>query len=80
MGINGNGTLTSDGYANTAGWPGLVDQNIGVTGADGAGLRGGSWSDQSLRLRISDRNDAANSTTAAVNDYGGRGVRTYDGT
>ena len=53
----------------------------GVTGAAGSGFRGGSWADSAIFLRISDRTEAALTlSTAALNAFGGRRVRTYDGT
>ncbi len=76
-------TLTSgfEGNANTAFWPGTdASPANGVTGADGSGLRGGSWSDlTNSLLRTSDRSEAALSSTSAASNFGGRGVRTYDG-
>ncbi len=83
-GIHGNGILSSDagfeGNADVNEWPGLdVVSSHGVTGAAGAGLKGGSWADGSDRLRISDRLEAALESTQAANTYGGRGARTYDG-
>ncbi|MDE2221894.1 MAG: SUMF1/EgtB/PvdO family nonheme iron enzyme [Candidatus Omnitrophica bacterium] len=84
-GIEGDGVLnTTTGYegnANTAGWPGMDAGNAanGVDGAAGSGFRGGSWADGVNDLRISDRSEAARTDTAALNTYGGRGVRTYDG-
>lgn len=83
-GNNGNGNLSLasgyEGNADVEAWPGLgADPSRGVTTAAGAGLRGGSWADGSDRLRISDRQEAALETTQALNTYGGRGARTYDG-
>lgn len=83
-GVNGNGILSGDsgyeGNADASGWPGLDGPATrGVTGAAGAGLRGGSWEDIADRLRISDRFEAAIAATQALNTYGGRGARTYDG-
>lgn len=83
-GRQGDGTLSSAsgfaGNANTQNWPG-TDSNTGngVTGANGSGFRGGSWSDSSSLLRTSDRSEAALTSTSATNSFGGRGVRTYDG-
>ena len=51
----------------------------GVTGAAGSGFRGGSFADSANFLRISDRAEAALTSTSALNTFGGRGVRTYDG-
>jgi formylglycine-generating enzyme required for sulfatase activity len=83
-GEHGDGILSTDasyeGNANATAWPGLDAQATrGVTGADGSGFRGGSWNDASDRLRISDRNEGALTATQALNTYGGRGARTYDG-
>ncbi|MDE2010087.1 MAG: hypothetical protein KGJ09_08430 [Candidatus Omnitrophica bacterium] len=84
-GTDGNGALDTtagfEGNADVAGWPGM-DQGTpanGVDGAAGSGFRGGSWSDGANYLRTSDRAEAARTDTAALNNYGGRGVRTYDG-
>lgn len=79
---DGQLTLTSgfEGNANVPGWPGTdVDISKGVTGSLGAGFRGGSWSDVTDRLRVSDRQEAANSVEDALATYGGRGVRTFEG-
>jgi len=84
-GIEGNGVLnTTTGYegnANITGWPGMDQQTPanGVDGALGSGFRGGSWADAATYLRISDRTEAARTDQTAQNTYGGRGVRTYDG-
>ncbi len=86
LGKNGDGVLSTlagyEGNANETDWPGIdAIATRGVTGANGSGLRGGGWDDQSSgdRLRISDRTDAANASTSAFANTGGRGVRTYDG-
>ena len=83
-GSEGTGVLnTTTGYegnANNTGWPGMDAQpQNGVDGAAGSGFRGGSWADSANYLRTSDRTEAALTSTAALNTYGGRGVRTYDG-
>lgn len=84
-GKNGDGLLsTASGYEGNAlegDWPGTdIISDYGVTGADGSGFRGGGWDDQAsgARLRISDRQGAAYTSTSAYADSGGRGVRTYD--
>lgn len=85
LGTNGDGVLsTASGYegdADAADWPGM-DAVIerGITGANGSGSRGGAWDDQSSgsKLRISDRSEAALSSTLALPSYGGRGARTYE--
>ena len=83
-GTQGNGVLNTttgfEGNANINGWPGMDAQPLnGVTGAMGSGFRGGSWADSANYLRISDRTEAALTSTAALSTFGGRGVRTYDG-
>ncbi len=83
-GAHGNGLLTTaagfEGNADVTAWPGLnATVAHGVTGAAGAGFRGGSWSEVAARLQISDRYDAALTSTDALNNFGGRGARTYDG-
>ena len=83
-GVQGTGILNAttgfEGNANVTGWPGMDAQVLnGVTGALGSGFRGGSWNDSANYLRISDRAEAALTSTAALNTFGGRGVRTYDG-
>ena len=83
-GSEGNGVLDTtagyEGYATNSDWPGIDAQpQNGVDGAAGSGFRGGSWADTSNYLRTSDRKEAALVSTAALNTFGGRGVRTYDG-
>jgi hypothetical protein len=83
-GTEGTGILnTTSGYegnANITGWPGIDAQaQNGIDGATGSGFRGGSWADGANYLRTSDRSEAALTSSAALNTFGGRGVRTYDG-
>jgi formylglycine-generating enzyme required for sulfatase activity len=83
-GSEGNGSLSTaagfEGYALNADWPGIDAQpQNGVDSAAGTGFRGGSWADAATYLRTSDRTEAALASTAALNTFGGRGVRTYDG-
>ncbi len=83
-GSQGDGILTtlegSEGNANQPDWPGLdVNPDKGIVDAQGSGFKGGGWDDPSPSLRISDRNEAAKGSSAALPDAGGRGVRTYDG-
>ena len=78
--VNGDGvintTTTYEGHARQLGWPGTSATGTqGVSGATGAGRRGGGWSLGAARVRVSDREVAANTSTAAANDTGGRGVR-----
>jgi len=82
-GKNGDGGLSLvsgfEGNANTEGWPGLdVTAANGITSASGAGLRGGSWSDSTDRLHVSDRSEASTGPNDAKPEFGGRGVRSYD--
>jgi hypothetical protein len=72
-GVHGNGTLSANGRANETGWPGLAGGE--VTGATGAGFRGGGWNYFAIYLRLSDRFDAALTFTNRFVNYGGRGVR-----
>jgi formylglycine-generating enzyme required for sulfatase activity len=51
--VHGNGALDVNGNANVSNWPGTVSG--AVTGATGAGRRGGSWEDVVARLVVSDR-------------------------
>jgi hypothetical protein len=67
-GLHGDGRLTADGAADTAGWPGAD--------AVGAGARGGAWQDERARLMISDRQNAARIDATRTATYGGRCVRT----
>lgn len=83
-GSEGTGVLnTTTGYEGNAintDWPGIdVQPQNGVDGAAGSGFRGGSWADSANYLRTSDRTEAALTSTVALNTFGGRGVRTYDG-
>ncbi len=83
-GVHGDGFLTSapgyEGNADVTGWPGMdAVAERGVTGAAGAGFRGGSWADNGARLQASDRQDAALNDATAQSAFGGRGARTYDG-
>jgi len=82
VGTHGDGALSVDagfeGNADSSDWPGIdVIPARGVTGADGSGFKGGAWNDLSGTLRISDRANAANAVTSALNNSGGRGVRTH---
>jgi formylglycine-generating enzyme required for sulfatase activity len=83
-GSEGDGILSTEsgyeGNANESDWPGMdAVAARGITGAFGSGLKGGGWDDAADRLRISDRNDAANGLTGSASNAGGRGVKTYDG-
>ncbi len=80
-GLHGDGRLELDGSANVERWP---------SGVNGMGYRGGSWSNQSFRLRVSDRQVAVGGATARVAEgstgfnsvtpesTGFRGVRTAE--
>jgi formylglycine-generating enzyme required for sulfatase activity len=66
-GVHGNGTLTSGGAADVAGWP----------AAAGTGWKGGSWLNTTTNsATTSDRAQAANADNTRSADAGGRGVRT----
>ncbi|MEM7038334.1 MAG: hypothetical protein AAF570_15220, partial [Bacteroidota bacterium] len=64
-GLHGDGSLSPLGTANVTAWPTQT----------GAGLRGGTWNSNNLRLRTSDRNNASYTATTRVNNVGGRGIR-----
>lgn len=66
-GTHGDGTITASGTANVSSWP---------TTFTGMGYRGGSFANGSLFVRVSDRNDAANSFSGANSRIGFRGGRT----
>jgi hypothetical protein len=66
-GIHGNGTLTSGGAADASGWP----------AAGGAGLKGGSWFNNTANAATTSfRGNAANGNNNRDSDAGGRGGRT----
>jgi formylglycine-generating enzyme required for sulfatase activity len=81
--FHGDGSLTTDGYANNlTGWPGasingfIVDGNLPATGLI---MRGGNWTSPSADLRISNRTSAnlIITTDMTRNSYSGvRGGRT----
>ena len=73
-GTHGNGTLTSDGYADNSDWPGYVTSKI--SGATGSGIRGGGWLFSSTYARVSDRNHAAHTYTSRSKISGARASRT----
>ncbi len=74
LGSHGDGNLSSSGYATNSDWPGYSGGI--VSGADGAGTRGGSWSDSNLRLRISDRAEASQGLSNRHSRFGFRAART----
>jgi len=43
--------------------------------AQGAGFRGGNWNNDATNMRVSDRNNAANTNSDRNNNNGGRGCR-----
>ena len=68
-GNHGDGELLNSGFHNVAGWP----------AADaGLGFRGGSVPNGAAFLRLSDRNDAANTFSGTNSRIGFRGVRTAE--
>ena len=79
LGISGDGTLDSTGDANVNAWPGDSNGYTAggtVTGATGAGFRGGTWSNGTTYARVSDRGSAAFVLTFRASTYGGRCART----
>jgi len=88
-GLDGDGELTSDGYANTDYWPGIngnsdysssngVYSTSGVTHLAGAGERGGDWGDSQNYGYISNRISAGFSASiyGRLSTKGGRLGRT----
>lgn len=79
-GLNGNGSLSTNGNANVDYWPG----NNGTGGADGEvtgavggfGFRGGAWSAGAPSVQVSDRYSAAFTVTPRGSGIGGRFART----
>jgi formylglycine-generating enzyme required for sulfatase activity len=85
-GLHGDGMLNDAGHATVDYWPGVNGNSneglansantSGVTHAAGTGWRGGSWANMASNCRISDRSNAAFSSTARTAAIGIRGVRT----
>ena len=73
IGTHGDGVLSSAGHATNTDWPGYI--GVEVTGASGAGFRGGDWNYDADYARVSDRSYAAYTDTGRGNDYGWRGAR-----
>ncbi|KJD31130.1 hypothetical protein PK35_16340 [Tamlana nanhaiensis] len=63
---NGDGNISNTGLANVNTWP---------TTNEGWGFKGGSYTNQSEYLRVSDRNDASNDFSGSNARIGFRGVR-----
>jgi len=72
-GMHGNGRLSANGHADQTSWPGLSSGE--VTGANGAGIRGGAWSPAVSYAQVSDRAEAAFGDTSRHANDGFRGVR-----
>jgi len=66
--LHGDGILSSIGYSDVTGWPGLTSA--------GAGFRGSYWSYVSPYMRVSDRYGAAGIDPIRFPTDGGRGGRT----
>lgn len=80
-GSHGDGQLADlenyEGNATNEDWPGIDSLAArGVTGAEGSGLRGGSWLDSTDRLKTSDRSAAAAVDSSRSAQFGFRAVRT----
>jgi formylglycine-generating enzyme required for sulfatase activity len=73
-GTHGDGELSFSGNATNPDWPGFTAGE--VTGSSGSGLRGGSWSDASSLLQISDRQEASTDLSNRHSRFGFRAVRT----
>ena len=72
-GVNGNGVLSTDGHADISDWPGYDTSE--VTGATGAGMRGGSWNSAAASVCVSYRYYAASTATSRSSHYGARVLR-----
>jgi formylglycine-generating enzyme required for sulfatase activity len=72
-GTHGDGALSTDGNATNADWPGYSGGEI--TGATGAGERGGNCFEFASYARVSDRSSAGLTGTARSAIRGFRGVR-----
>ncbi|MFN4894189.1 MAG: LamG-like jellyroll fold domain-containing protein, partial [Pseudomonadota bacterium] len=68
--VHGDGSISSAGITDEAGWPATQDS---------VGFRGGAWRDGASVMRVSDRIFAAARTTTRNRTYGGRGVRSATG-
>lgn len=75
-GMHGDGTLSENGHADVAYWPGLVAGE--VTAALGSGYKGGSYSNEKFRLTVSSRYNVTNASTQRLNNNGFRGVRSQN--
>ena len=73
-GVQGDGSLSANGNADTANWPGLSGGE--VTGASGSGFRGGNWVNSATLARVSGRSYAAYTNASRSNNYGVRCART----
>ncbi|MBT8271655.1 MAG: formylglycine-generating enzyme family protein [Bacteroidia bacterium] len=70
-GVHGNGIIGSTGNGTVVNWP------LSSTG-EGYGYRGGSYTNQTTFIRVSDRNDASNTFSGTNGRIGFRGVRTAE--
>ena len=73
-GVHGDGSLSMNGHADEANWPGLSGGEVTV--AAGTGYRGGKYDVIGVWLRVSDRNYGAFAIATRVDNYGFRGART----
>ncbi|MDD4295195.1 MAG: SUMF1/EgtB/PvdO family nonheme iron enzyme [Candidatus Omnitrophica bacterium] len=73
LGTHGDGSLSSDGNATNPDWPGYSAGE--VTGATGAGFRGGGWGNFAGNAQVSYRSSAAITHAGRSNHYGFRLVR-----
>lgn len=68
-GLHGNGSLSNEGDAEVAYWPGILNRN-------GLGSRGGCWGYSYMHLRAAFRKHAADNWVGQNRGYGFRAVRT----
>lgn len=74
LGTHGDGSLSSNGFATNADWPGYASGEI--TDSAGSGLRGGAWFYLNVLSTVAFRYYAAASYSTRNNSYGGRLART----
>jgi len=72
-GIHGDGELSVNGNANVINWPGM--NNGEITEKKGIGVRGGSYVNDNIVTRVSDRRHAATNEYATLNRGWYVGVR-----
>ena len=82
--VNGDGLVSTTGYANTVGWPVNGGNNSGTILRGGSVYSGSRANSDGYEMQVSDRRNINgtnynnyNSNTTKGNEMGGRGVRSY---